>query len=111
MPERKTHMSNNTEVPLIARSHSTACYKPAVLCIFMLSLVFSAGCSLNRHAVNLYVDAAMLRENGENEKAVEKLNSAVAVNKHFSLAYSMLGEIYQEMKDYEKSADSYEKAA
>jgi tetratricopeptide (TPR) repeat protein len=43
--------------------------------------------------------------------AVEKLNSAVQLNKRFSLAYSLLGEIYQEMEDYEKSAASYENAA
>jgi tetratricopeptide (TPR) repeat protein len=52
----------------------------------------------------------MHRELGENEQAVEKLNSAVQINQNFSLAYSLLGEIYREMNNLEKSAAAYENA-
>jgi tetratricopeptide (TPR) repeat protein len=75
-----------------------------------VGLLLSGGCGQEQRSVDLYVDAVMLKELNENEMAVEKLNSAVKLNKRFSLAYSMLGEIYQETEDYEKSAASYEKA-
>lgn len=77
---------------------------------FLFFLLFSAGCAPKQQAVDLYVDAVMLRESGENEQAVEKLSSAVKLNKRFTLAYSLLGEIYEKMKEYEKSAASYEEA-
>ncbi len=78
------------------------------------ALLFFGGCSAgqkvdNTH-IDLYVDAVTLAERSEREKAIKKLNSAVQINESFSLAYSLLGEIYQEMQDYEKSAVSYEKA-
>lgn len=82
----------------------------SAFCLLIFGLSFSAGCASEQQAVDLYVDAVMLRELGESERAVEKLNSAVEANKRFSLAYSLRGEIYQEIKDYEKSAASYEKA-
>ena len=74
------------------------------------ALLLSTGCSGEQQAVQLYVDAVMLNELDENEKAIEKLNSAVQINKRFSLAYSLLGDIFLQIKDYEKSAASYEKA-
>ena len=80
------------------------------ICLTSLILLFSAGCAQEQQAVELYVDAIAFRELDENEKAVEKLNSAVQLNKRFSLAYSLLGEIYQEIRDYEKSTAYYEKA-
>ena len=49
-------------------------------------------------------------ELGEREKAIEKLNTSLQIDDSFSLAYSLLGEIYQEMNDYDKSAANYEKA-
>jgi len=83
-----------------------------VICICLTSIVLliATGCASKPKAVDLYVDAVMLKGFDENEKAVEKLNSAVELNKDFSLAYSLLGEIYQEIKDYEKSATAYENA-
>ena len=89
-------------------------YKNAALyiciCLTSVVLLFFAGCAKKEQAVQLYVDAVTLREFNENQKAIGKLNSAVKINNRFSLAYSLLGEIYQDMKDYEKSAASYEKA-
>ncbi|MEE9370881.1 MAG: tetratricopeptide repeat protein, partial [Sedimentisphaerales bacterium] len=84
-----------------------------LLCTFYLLhffLLLLAGCSQEQQAVELYVDAVMLTEFNENEIAVERLNSAVQLNKRFLLAYSLLGEIYQDMENYEKSAAAYEKA-
>ncbi len=80
------------------------------ICITSLIVLLASGCNQKQQAVDLYVDAVMLKELDENEMAVEKLESAIKLNKSFSLAYSLLGEIYQEIKDYEKSAASYENA-
>lgn len=75
--------------------------------VMLLSL---GGCAPPDREIDLYVDAVMLRQQGENQKAVEKLNAAVQVNERFSLAHSLLGEIYRQMNDYQKSAASYEEA-
>jgi tetratricopeptide (TPR) repeat protein len=82
----------------------------ASLLVVFLIFLFLSGCSPKQQAVDLYVDAVMLRELNENEMAVEKLNKAVGLNERFSLAHSLLGEIYQEQGDYERSAASYERA-
>jgi tetratricopeptide (TPR) repeat protein len=73
-------------------------------------LLLYAGCHQEQQAVDLYVDAVMLKELGEHEMAIEKLERAVESNKRFPLAYSMLGETYEQTKDNEKSALYYEKA-
>jgi superkiller protein 3 len=81
------------------------------VCLTGVILLFLAGCAQeHKQAVDLYVDAVMLREFDENEMAVEKLNEAVKLDNRLSFAYSLLGDIHQETKDYEKSAASYEKA-
>ena len=87
--------------------------RSSVYMIWMISIIllFSVGCAQKNNSVDLYVDAVMLRELNENEKAIEKLNAAIQLNNRFSLAYSLLGDIYQELRDYEKSATAYEKAA
>jgi tetratricopeptide (TPR) repeat protein len=78
--------------------------------IIVIIVMYLGGCALPGKEVDLYVDATALNERGENQKAVEKLNAAVKVNKRFSPAYSLLGEIYQQRNDYQKSAASYEEA-
>ena len=98
----------------------TAEYIPCVIpgtlffCLISAGLLFFAGCGAGQKAdnthIDLYVDAITLAEHSEREEAIKKLNSAVQINESFSLAYSLLGEIYQEMQDYERSAASYEKA-
>ena len=92
---------------------STNAYLITCVCLASAALLFSVGCAAEQQqqVVDLYVDAVMLAELDENEKAVEKLNSAVQLNERFSLAYSLLGEIYQEISDYERSAASFEAAA
>ena len=79
-----------------------------------IMLLFFAGCAGNHaykpNPVDLYVDAVQLAELNEDNRAVEKLNTAVVLNQRFSPAYSLLGEIYQQMEDYPQSAAYYEKA-
>jgi tetratricopeptide (TPR) repeat protein len=82
-----------------------------LICWFLVSpFLFSAGCARKQQAIDLYVDAVMLRELDQNEVAVKRLNSAIEADRHFPLAYSLLGEIYQDMQEYEKSASAYEEA-
>ncbi|MFA5252168.1 MAG: tetratricopeptide repeat protein, partial [Phycisphaerae bacterium] len=102
-------MSSNTDIHHIIRPYFTIV---RVICVCTVGLLVFGGCGQKQQqrSVDLYVDAVMLKELNENEKAVEKLNSAVELNKDFSLAYSMLGDIYQKTEDYEKSIASYKKA-
>ena len=78
-----------------------------IICLWLASIAasFLPGCANRQRAVELYVDAVMLAETNDNEAAIEKLNSAVQAKKDFALAYSLLGQLYQEIRDYEKSAD------
>ncbi len=69
-----------------------------------LVIIFFAGCSKQQSAISLYVDAVTFREAGQNAMAVDKLNEAVKTDENFTLAYSLLCEIHQEMKDYMRSA-------
>ncbi|MCK5428796.1 MAG: hypothetical protein KAI94_04955, partial [Anaerolineales bacterium] len=57
-----------------------------------------------REAVSLYVDAMMLKELNEQDKALVKLDAALALDPKFALGYSLKGDIYQMGADYEKSA-------
>ncbi|MBN2456793.1 MAG: tetratricopeptide repeat protein [Sedimentisphaerales bacterium] len=85
--------------------------RQVIICVCsFFALILPVGCNQQQKAVELYVNAVMHRELDENEKAIEKLNSAVKANKRFSLAYSLLGEIYEQMSQYESSASSYKKA-
>lgn len=78
----------------------------AVVC-----LLSATACRQRQQAIDLYLDAVMLRELGENEMAIERLEAAVRANRCFPSAYSMLGEVYRKTKDYQKSAAFYERAA
>ena len=74
------------------------------ICILSLvSIIFLSGCHRGNRARDLYIDAVMHAELQENEEAIAKLNSAVQLNKKYSLAYSLLGDIYMEIREYEKS--------
>jgi len=78
--------------------------------LFTGIVAFSGGCANKEQAVNLYVDAVMLAEQGQNNQALDRLNEAVRINKKFSLAYSLLGDVYAKLAEYEKSAAAYEQA-
>ena len=75
-----------------------------------LPLLFFAGCGQQQSAVSLYVDAVTLREAGEIKDAIKKLNKAIEADEEFSLAYSLLCQIHQDLKEYEKSASACEMA-
>jgi len=75
-----------------------------------LSLLFLTGCGQQQSAVSLYVDAVTLREAGEVKEAIKKLNKAIETDEEFSLAYSLLCKIHQDLKEYEKSASACEMA-
>jgi tetratricopeptide (TPR) repeat protein len=79
--------------------------------IAIFALLLTAGCASRQKAVEFYVDAVTLKEQNEPEKAVQKLNQAVKADKRFSLAQSLLGEIYEQSKQYPKAAAAYEGAA
>jgi len=82
----------------------------AVRAVFLLLIaVFFSGCA-HQDVASLYVDAVTLRENGQLGEAVEKLNLVVKAEPRFSPAHSLLGEIYRDAGQYEKSAASYEEA-
>ena len=112
MSERKGYMSKSRDAgilgePRFFKSHEMKLF---LLFIAVLSLFAVGGCGPEQRAVDFYVDAVMLREIDENEMALEKLNTAVETDSKFALAHSMLGEIYEQMEEYEKSAAAYENA-
>ncbi len=77
----------------------------------IIALAAVGGCANNsEQAIDLYVDAVALDEMDQQQAAIDKLNQAVSVNKSFSLGYSLLGEIYMKMQQYDNSAAAYEKA-
>lgn len=72
-----------------------------ILFLSLFLLVFS-GCQKQQTARDFYIDAVMLNELNQKDNATEKLNAAVKINPKYSIAYSMLGDIYLEKKEYEK---------
>jgi protein O-GlcNAc transferase len=78
--------------------------------VLVLTFLFFAGCANNQKAVSLYVDAVMLNDMAEPKQAVAKLNEATSADPKFSIAYSLLGQIYQQMRAYPQSVQAYEKA-
>ena len=95
-----------------------------VVTVSLAAMLAFVGCSLQhetekivdqqldsqRQAVSLYVDAMMLNELNDNDKAIQKLDAAIGLDPRFALAYSLKGDIYQANEEYAKSADAYEVA-
>ncbi len=72
---------------------------------------FLGGCAQpQERAAELYTEAIVLRETDGRQQAIEKLKEAVEVNDEFSLAHSMLGDLYMEAGEYEQSELAYERA-
>lgn len=63
-----------------------------------------------QEAVSFYVDAVMLNDLDRRDNAIEKLNLAIELDPEFGMAYSLRGDIYRNVEQYELSADSYETA-
>ena len=74
--------------------------------------IFSAigGCSGPPQAVDIYLDAVMLRELGKNELAIERLKQVVEADSGFVLAYSELGRAYRDMGELDPAVAAFEKA-
>jgi tetratricopeptide (TPR) repeat protein len=85
----------------------TAVITCVLFCLF-------AGCGRRfgkgNSPVDLYVDAVTLQQAGYPNEAIEKLDTAIKKEEDFSQAYSLKGDIYQQMQQYEKSAQAYQKA-
>lgn len=73
-----------------------------------MCLVF--GCAERRQPVDLYLDAVMLRELGEDESAVRKLQAAVAQDPDFVLAHSELGKAYLALNDFKGATEAFRRA-
>ncbi len=84
---------------------------PAGWSILVLGFCLLLGCTPRRPATDLYVDAVALRELGQNELAVSKLNAVIAADPDFALAYAELGKAYQALGDQAKALTAFEQAA
>ena len=78
-----------------------------------LLLIFT-GCSMNpfggNTAVEHYVNALSAEQAELYEDAVAELEKAVEADHEFSLAHSMLGDLYRQQGNYEKAAHAYRRA-
>jgi tetratricopeptide (TPR) repeat protein len=81
---------------------------PALLLVGLWTL---PGCTVRPPVVDLYVDAVALRELGQEQLAIEKLNAVVAADPDFALAYAELGKAYAAAGHQEKALAAFERAA
>lgn len=81
------------------------------VCLGVLTVWLLGGCaSKEERAVDLYLDAVMLGELGQDKLAIEKLQGVIELNERFTLAYSELGRAYQAVGDLDGAAAVLEKA-
>jgi len=80
------------------------------LAVPLVGLCTLLGCSERQPPVDLYVDAVALRELGQEELAIQKLNAVIAAAPDFALAYSELGKAYEAKGDHEKAIDAFRQA-
>jgi tetratricopeptide (TPR) repeat protein len=94
------------------RSFSVRFILTAALTCVLLSFFVGCGRTIGKGGspVDLYVDAVTLNQAGYPDQAIEKLDTAIDKQQDFSQAYSLKGDIFQQMQQYEKSAESYQKA-
>jgi len=89
-------------------------FRLSVVSVVIVAILLSAGCGKQQEqisenhakAIALYVDATMLNDLDERDKAIRKLDLAIELDPEFALAYSLRADIYQEVEQYEKSAES-----
>ncbi len=77
----------------------------------LLALSLCLGCAPRQAPMDMYLDAVMLGELGQNELAVKKLTAVIAADPDFSLAYSELGKAYQKLGDHKKALAVFREAA
>ncbi len=81
------------------------------LAISLAGLCALPGCSPPPGpVVDEYVDAVALRELGQEQLAIEKLNAVVAVDPDFTLAYVELGKAYEATGDDQKALTAFRRA-
>jgi tetratricopeptide (TPR) repeat protein len=80
------------------------------LAVPLVGLCALLGCAERQPPVDLYVDAVALRELGQEQLAVEKLNAVIAADPGFALAYSELGKAYEAMGNDEKALGAFRRA-
>jgi tetratricopeptide (TPR) repeat protein len=78
--------------------------------ILILAMCLLAGCKSGPRTVDLYLDAVMLRELGQDTLAIEKLEAIVAADREFAPAYSELGRAYAAVGDLDKAATALRRA-
>lgn len=78
--------------------------------ILVLGFCLWAGCAPQRPATDLYLNAVALRELGQNELAIGKLNAVVAADPGFAPAYAELGKAYQAVGNQAQALAAFEQA-
>jgi tetratricopeptide (TPR) repeat protein len=79
--------------------------------LLLVSAFLLGGCWFTREkAVDHYVNALSLHEAALDEDAILELQAAVKWDHEFSLAYSMMGDLYREKEQYDDAANAYETA-
>jgi len=84
---------------------------PVWLSLSLAALSLCLGCTPRQPAVDMYLDAVMLRELGQDELAVKKLNAVIAADPDFALAYAELGKAQEKLGNREKALAAFRKAA
>jgi len=74
-------------------------------------LCLAPGCSAPQSAVEVYLDAVMLRELGQNDLAIEKLKQVVETDPNFAFAYSEMGAVYRAVGDLDNAGMAFQRAA
>ena len=77
--------------------------------LLLSCLMADCGCNRNK-AVDHYVNALSLHEASLDEDAIQELQEAVKWDHEFSLAHSMMGDLYREKGQYDEAAGAYETA-
>ncbi|MCP4707422.1 MAG: tetratricopeptide repeat protein, partial [Planctomycetes bacterium] len=84
---------------------------PALL---LTCLLFSGGCGQlwfpEQRAVEHYVSAMSHHVDQQDFLAIDELQAAVELDRDFSLAYSLMGDLYRENGHLEQAVDAYENA-
>ena len=78
--------------------------------IAILTLCLLLGCSNSERTTDMYLDAVMLREFGQDELAIEKLEAVIEADPEFALAYAELGKAYQVTGRREDAAQAFKRA-
>lgn len=100
------------KITLINIDEDFKMYKKYILLTgLFLSLLFTTGCNMSKVDVNtLNEKAAVYMQNGEYDKAIERLNSINDLDPTFPATYYNLGIAYYNKEDYQKARENLQKA-